>query len=136
MVASDRLIPQSESGDISSAADIVALRELVRKAADGRTQVVVLPEKSLAPRLPTNGTSVGAGILANREDVAVWLVVGLNQVGARPSAISRWSSNQRIGSYAKHHLIPSLEWDYKPGTKPAIFDAPWGGPPRCLFART
>ena len=29
-------------------------------------------------------------------------------------------------SYAKHHLIPSLEWDYKAGSKPAIFDAPWG----------
>src|SRR5260370_36598888 len=46
MVASDRLIPQSESGDMSDAADIVALyAKLVRKAADGRTQVVVLPEK-------------------------------------------------------------------------------------------
>src|SRR6202030_2633353 len=31
-----------------------------------------------------------------------------------------------VASYAKHHLIPSLEWDYKAGSKPAIFDAPWG----------
>src|SRR5260370_41531114 len=54
MVASDRLIPQSESGDMADAADIVALyAKLARKAAaDGRTQVVVLPEKivGVAPR--------------------------------------------------------------------------------------
>jgi apolipoprotein N-acyltransferase len=31
-----------------------------------------------------------------------------------------------VASYAKHHPIPSLEWDYKAGSKPAIFDAPWG----------
>jgi apolipoprotein N-acyltransferase len=129
MVASDRLIPQSESGDMSDAADIVALyAKLVRKAADGRTQVVVLPEKmvGVAPRFEWDVVQ-GFSRIASMSHV--WLVVGINQIDRSPkrNIAVVFDPNGKIASaYAKHHLIPSLEWDYKPGTKPAIFDAPWG----------
>ena len=59
----------------------------------------------------------------------VWLVVGLNQIGRSPKrniAVVFDPDGKIAASYAKHHLIPSLEWDYKAGSKPAIFDAPWG----------
>jgi len=129
MVASDRLIPQAESGDISDAADIVALyAKLVRKVADGRTQVVVLPEKivGVAPRYEWDVVQ-GFSRIASMSHV--WLVVGLNQVGRSPKrniAVVFGPDGKITSAYAKHHLIPSLEWDYKPGSKPAIFDAPWG----------
>ncbi len=129
MVASDRLIPQSESGDMSDAADIVALyAKLVRKVADGRTQVVVLPEKivGVAPRYEWDVVQ-GFSRIASMSHV--WLVVGLNQVGRSPKrniAVVFDPDGKIASAYAKHHLIPSLEWDYKPGSKPAIFDAPWG----------
>jgi apolipoprotein N-acyltransferase len=129
MVASDRLIPQSESGDISAAADIVALyAKLVRKAADGRTQVVVLPEK-IVGAAPQYEWDVVQGFSRIASMSHVWLVVGLNQVGRSPKrniAVVFAPDGKIASAYAKHHLIPSLEWDYKPGTKPAIFDAPWG----------
>src|SRR4029077_15998701 len=81
MVASDRLVPQSESGDISDAADIVALyAKLVRKAADGRTQVVVLPEK-IVGATPSYEWDVIQGFSRIASMSHVWLVVGLNQVG-------------------------------------------------------
>jgi apolipoprotein N-acyltransferase len=129
MVASDRLIPQSESGDMSDAADIVALyAKLVRKVADGRTQVVVLPEKivGVAPRYEWDVVQ-GFSRIASMSHV--WLVVGLNQVGRSPKrniAVVFDPDGKIVSAYAKHHVIPSLEWDYKPGSKPAIFDAPWG----------
>jgi len=129
MVASDRLIPQSESGEISAAADIVALyAKLVRKAADGRTQVVVLPEKIVGAE-PRYEWDVVQGFSRIARMSHVWLVVGLNQVGRSPKrniAVVFDPDGKIASAYAKHHLIPSLEWDYKPGTKPAIFDAPWG----------
>ena len=129
MVASDRLVPQSESGDISAAADIVALyAKLVRKAADGGTQVVVLPEK-IVGAAPQYEWDIVQGFSRIAIMSHVWLVVGLNQVGRSPkrNIAVVFDPNGKIASaYAKHHLIPSLEWDYKAGTKPAIFDAPWG----------
>ena len=129
MVASDRLIPQSESGDMSDAADIVALyAKLVRKAADGRSQVVVLPEKivGIAPRFEWDVVQ-GFSRIASMSHV--WLVVGINQIDRSPKrniAVVFDPDGKIAVAYAKHHLIPSLEWDYKPGTKPAVFDAPWG----------
>jgi apolipoprotein N-acyltransferase len=129
MVASDRLVPQSESGDITDAADIVALyAKLVHKAADGRTQVVVLPEK-IVGATPSYEWDIIQGFSRIATMSHVWLVVGLNQVGRSPKrniAIVFNPDGKIASAYAKHHLIPSLEWDYKPGTKPAIFDAPWG----------
>jgi apolipoprotein N-acyltransferase len=129
MVASDRLIPQSESGDMSDAADIVALyAKLVHQVADGRTQVVVLPEKivGVSPRYEWDVVQ-GFSRIASMSHV--WLVIGLNQVDRSPKrniAVVFDPDGKVAVAYAKHHLIPSLEWDYKPGSKPAIFDAPWG----------
>jgi apolipoprotein N-acyltransferase len=129
MIASDRLIPQSESGDMTDAADIVALyAKLVRKVADGRIQVVVLPEKivGVSPRYEWDVVQ-GFSRIASMSHV--WLVVGLNQIDRSPKrniAVVFDPDGKIVVAYAKHHLIPSLEWDYKPGSKPAIFDAPWG----------
>ncbi len=129
MIASDRLIPQSESGDLSDAADIVALyAKLVRQVADGRTQVIVLPEKIVGVE-PSSEWDVVQGFSRIASMSHVWLVVGLNQVGRSPKrniAVVFDPSGKIASAYAKHHPIPSLEWDYKPGSKPAIFDAPWG----------
>lgn len=129
MVASDRLIPQSESGDMTDAADIVALyAKLVREVADGRTQVVVLPEKIVGVE-PRDEWDVVQGFSRIASMSHVWLVVGLNQIGRSPKrniAVVFDPDGKIVSTYAKHHLIPSLEWDYKPGSKPAIFEAPWG----------
>jgi apolipoprotein N-acyltransferase len=129
MVASDRLIPQSESGDLSDAADIVALyAKLVHKVADGKTQVVVLPEKVVGVS-PAYEWDVVQGFSRIANMSHVWLVVGLNQVDRSPKrniAVVFDPDGKTVLAYAKHHPIPSLEWDYKPGSKPAIFDAPWG----------
>ena len=129
MVASDRLIPQSESGDMSDAADIVALyAKLVHKVADGRTQVVVLPEK-LVGVSPRYEWDVVQGFSRIASMSHVWLVIGLNQIDRSPKrniAVVFDPDGKIVAAYAKHHLISSLEWDYKPGSKPAIFDAPWG----------
>ena len=129
MVASDRLIPQSESADLSDAADIVALyAKLVRRVAGGGTQVVVLPEKIVGVT-PRYEWDVVQGFQRIASMSHVWLVVGLNQIGRTPKrniAVVFGPDGKIAAAYAKHHPIPSLEWDYKAGSKPAIFDAPWG----------
>jgi len=59
----------------------------------------------------------------------VWLVVGLNQIDRTPKrniAVVFDPSGNIVAKYAKHHPIPDLEGDYKPGKQPATFDAPWG----------
>jgi len=129
MVAGDTLIPQSESTDPSDAADIVALyAKLVRQVASGGTKVVVLPEKivGVAPSYEWDVVQ-GFGRIASMSQV--WLVVGLNQIGRTPKrnvAVVFGPDGKIVASYAKHHLIPSLESDYEAGSKPAVFDAPWG----------
>ena len=129
MVASDALIPQSESIEPSDAADIVArYAKLVRQAASGGAQVVVLPEKivGVAPRYEWD---VAQGLQRIASMSHVWLVVGVNLIGRTPkrNIAAVFSPDGKLAaSYVKHHPIPSLEWDYKPGSKPAIFDAPWG----------
>src|SRR5208282_3554164 len=129
MVASDRLIPQSESADLSAAADIVALyAKLARQVAGGGAQVVVMPEKVVGVS-PLYEWDVIQGFSRIASMSHVWLVVGLNQIGRTPKrniAVVFGPDGRIAASYAKHHLIPSLEWDYKAGSKPAIFDAPWG----------
>ncbi len=129
IVASDRLIPQSESTDVSDAADIVALyANLVHQAATGGTQVVVLPEKAVGVA-PGYEWDVVQGFQRIASISHMWLVVGINQIGRTPKrniAVVFDADGKIVAAYAKHHLIPSLEWDYKAGSKPAIFDAPWG----------
>jgi apolipoprotein N-acyltransferase len=130
MVAGQGLLPQTESTDPSDAADIVAqYAKLVRQAADGSgTQVVVLPEKTVGVA-PSYEWDVVQGFQRIASMSNVWLVVGLNQIGRTPKrniAVVFSPDGKIAATYAKHHLIPSLESDYKPGSKPAIFDAPWG----------
>lgn len=129
MVASDRLIPQSESTDVTDAADIVALyAKLVRRAATGGTQIVVLPEKAVGVA-PGYEWDVVQGFQRIASISHVWLVVGINQIGRTPKkniAVVFNADGKIVAAYAKHHPIPSLEWDYRAGSKPAIFDAPWG----------
>lgn len=134
MVASNSLVPQSESVDPGDAADIVArYAKLVRQAArggadSGGTQVVVLPEKIVGVTPPYEWDVV-EGFQRIAIMSHVWLVVGLNQIGRTPKrniAVVLSPDGKMAASYAKHHLIPSLEWDYKAGSQPAIFEAPWG----------
>lgn len=129
LVASDKLLSQSESEDVAEAAKVVALyAKLVHQVADGRTQVVVLPEKIVGVT-PRYEWDVVQGFARIAQMSHVWLVVGLNQIGRTPKrniAVVFDSNGKLVAAYAKHHLIPSLEFDYKPGLKPAIFDAPWG----------
>ncbi len=129
MVASAQLIPQSESTDPSDAANIVALyAKLVPRVASGGTQVVVLPEKIVGVT-PLYESDVIRGFQQIASMSHVWLVVGLNQIGRTPKgniAVVFGPDGKIAAAYGKHHLIPSLEWDYKAGSKPAIFDAPWG----------
>lgn len=129
LVASDKLLSQAESEDVAEAAKVVALyAKLVHQVADGRTQVVVLPEKIVGVT-PRYEWDVVQGFARIAQISHVWLVVGLNQIGRTPKrniAVVFDSNGKMVAAYAKHHLIPSLEFDYKPGLKPAIFDAPWG----------
>jgi apolipoprotein N-acyltransferase len=129
MVAGQGLIPQTESTDPSDAADIVArYAKLVHQAAVGGTQVVVLPEKTVG-FAPNYEWDVVQGFQRIASMSQVWLVVGLNQIGRTPKrniAVVFSPDGKISATYAKHHLIPSLESDYKAGSKPAIFDAPWG----------
>ena len=134
MVASNSLVPQSESIDPGDAADIVArYAKLVRQAArggadSGGTQVVVLPGKIVGVTPPYEWDVV-EGFQRIAIMSRVWLVVGLNQIGRTPKrniAVVLSPDGKMAASYAKHHLIPSLEWDYKAGSQPAIFEAPWG----------
>ncbi len=129
MTASKGLIPESESTDPTDAADILAqYAQMVRQVAVKGTQVVVLPEKiiGVAPSYEWD-VVLGLGRIASMSHV--WLVAGLNQIGRTPKrniAVVFGPDGKIAASYAKHHLVPSLEEDYRAGSKPAIFDAPWG----------
>jgi apolipoprotein N-acyltransferase len=129
MVASEGLIPESESTDPTDAADILTqYAKMVRQAASSGAQIVVTPEKIIGVA-PGYEWDVVQGLQRIAQMSKVWLVVGLNQIGRSPKrniAVVFAPDGKIVASYAKHHLIPSLEWDYKPGSKPAIFDAPWG----------
>ena len=129
MVASENLIPESESTDPADAADILGhYATLIGQAAKSGAQIVVMPEKSIGVA-PSYEWDVVLGLQRIAQMSRVWLVVGLNQIGRTPKrniAVVFAPDGKIAASYAKHHLIPSLEWDYKAGSKPAIFDAPWG----------
>jgi len=129
MVASENLIPESESTDASDAADVMTqYAKLVRQVAVNGTQVVVLPEKIIGVA-PNYEWDVVQGFQRIASMSHVWLVVGINQIGRTPKrnvAIVIDPDGKIVAAYAKHHLVPSLESDYKAGSKPAIFDAPWG----------
>ena len=129
MVASENLIPESESTDATDAADVMTqYAKLVRHVAVNGTQVVVLPEKVIGVA-PNYEWDVVQGFQRIASMSHVWLVVGMNQIGRTPKrnvAIVIDPDGKIVAAYAKHHLVPSLESDYKPGSKPAIFDAPWG----------
>ncbi|HYL57798.1 MAG TPA: nitrilase-related carbon-nitrogen hydrolase [Candidatus Acidoferrales bacterium] len=130
LVASDKLLSQFESEDVSDAANIVALyAKLVQQVVtEGHPQVVVLPEKVVGAT-PRYEWDIVQGFSRIAQMSHVWLVVGINQIGRKPKrniAVVFDPDGKMVAAYAKHHLIPSLEFDYKPGLKPAIFDAPWG----------
>jgi apolipoprotein N-acyltransferase len=129
MVASNSLMPQSESTDVSDAADIVALyAKLVRQAAGQGAQIVVMPEKVVGVA-PSYEWDVVKGFQQIASMSQVWLVVGFNQIGRTPEkniAVVFGPDGKIVAAYSKHHPIPELEADYKAGTRPAIFDAPWG----------
>jgi apolipoprotein N-acyltransferase len=129
MIASERLAPESESTEPSDAAEIMArYAKMVRQAAASGAQIVVMPEKIIGVA-PSYEWDVVLGLERIAQMSHVWLVAGLNQIGRSPKrniAVVFDPEGKIVASYAKHHLIPSLEWDYKAGSKPAIFDAPWG----------
>jgi apolipoprotein N-acyltransferase len=129
VVASDSLIPQAESDDVSDAADIVTLyAKLVRQAASQGAQIVVMPEKVVGVA-PNYEWDVVKGFQRIASMSHVWLVVGINQIARTPKrniAVVFSPDGNIVVAYAKHHLVPDLEGDYKPGTQLAIFDGPWG----------
>ena len=129
MVASDGLVPESESTDPADAADVLArYAKMVRQAASTGAQIVVTPAKIIGVA-PSYEWDVVLGLERIAKMSHVWLVAGLNQIGRMPKrniAVVFAPDGTIAASYAKHHPIPSLESDYKPGTKPAIFDPPWG----------
>jgi apolipoprotein N-acyltransferase len=129
MVASEGLTPESESTDPTDAAEIMArYAKLVRQVAASGAQIVVMPEKVIGVA-PNYEWDVVLGFQQIAKMSHLWLVVGLNQIGRSPKrniAVVFDPDGKIVASYAKHHLIPSLEWDYKEGSKPAVFDAPWG----------
>ncbi len=129
MIASESLAPESESSDPTDAADILAVyAKMVKQAASTGAQIVVMPEKIIGVA-PSYEWDVVLGLQRVAQMSHVWIVVGLNQIGRSPKrniAVVFDPDGKMVATYAKHHLIPSLEWDYKAGSKPAIFDAPWG----------
>src|ERR1700722_6970715 len=129
MVASQGLTPESESTDPTDAADIMGwYAKLVHQAAASGAKIVIMPEKVIGVA-PNYEWDVVLGFQQIAKMSHVWLVVGLNQIGRSPKrniAVVLDPDGKIVASYAKHHLIPSLEWDYKAGSKPAIFEAPWG----------
>jgi apolipoprotein N-acyltransferase len=129
MIASEDLAPESESTNPTDAADILArYAKMAHQAADKSAQIVVMPEKIIGVA-PGYEWDVVLGLERVAQMSHVWLVVGLNQIGRSPKrniAVVFDPDGKIAASYAKHHLIPSLEWDYKAGSKPAVFDAPWG----------
>ena len=130
LVASDRLVAQFESEDVSDAAQVVTLYAgLVRKVVEqGKPQVVVLPEKIVGVT-PRYERDVLAGFSRIASMSHVWLVVGVNEIGRSPKhnvAFAFDPDGKIAASYVKRHLIPGLEFDYQPGARSAVFDAPWG----------
>ena len=84
MVASENLIPESESTDVSDAADVMTqYAKLVRQVAVNGTQVVVLPEKIIGVA-PNYEWDVVQGFQRIASMSHVWLVVGINQIGRTP----------------------------------------------------
>jgi apolipoprotein N-acyltransferase len=129
IVSSGGFIPESESTDPTDAADILAAyAKIVREVAANGTQVVVMPEKIIGVA-PSFEWDVIEGFQRIAIMSHVWLVVGINQIGRTPKrniAVVFGPDGKIVASYAKHHLVPSLEADYKPGSKTAVFNAPWG----------
>ncbi len=84
MVASETLIPESESTDATDAADVMTqYAKLVRQVAVNGTQVVVLPEKIIGVA-PNYEWDVVKGFQRIASMSHVWLVVGINQIGRTP----------------------------------------------------
>ncbi len=78
MVASENLIPESESTDATDAADVMTqYAKLVRQVAVNGTQVVVLPEKIIGVA-PDYEWDVVQGFQRIASLSHVWLVVGIN----------------------------------------------------------
>jgi apolipoprotein N-acyltransferase len=129
MVASDDLVPESESTDPADAAEVLArYAKMVRQAASSGAQIVVTPAKIIGVA-PSYEWDVVLGLQRVAKMSHVWLVVGLNQIGRTPKrniAVVLAPDGTIVASYAKQHPIPVLESDYKAGSKPAIFDPPWG----------
>jgi apolipoprotein N-acyltransferase len=129
MIASEDLAPESESTNPTDAADILArYAKMAHQVAGEGAQIVVMPEKTIGVA-PGYEWDVVLGLERVAQMSHVWLVVGLNQIGRSPKrniAVVFDPDGKIAASYAKHHPIPSLEWDYKAGSKPAVFDAPWG----------
>ena len=129
IVASKGLTPESESTDPADAADVMAVyAKIVRDVAARGAQVVVMPEKIIGVA-PNYEWDVVQGFQRIASMSHVWMVVGLNQVGRTPKrniAAVFGPDGKIVVAYAKHHPVPNLESDYKPGSKTAIFDAPWG----------
>lgn len=130
LVASDRMIAQFESEDVGDAAEVVTMyAALVRNLVEREhPQVVVLPEKIVGVT-PRYEQDVLAGFSRIASMSHVWLVVGVNEIGRTPKRNAAYvfdPDGKLVTSYLKHHLVPSLEFDYQPGSKSAIFDAPWG----------
>ena len=123
------LIPQTESTDPSDAADIVAqYAKLVHQVAIGDTQVVVLPEKTVG-FAPSYEWDVVQGFQRIASMSKVWLVGRVQPDRAhakRNIAVVFSPRRQNRGDLRQRHLIPGLSRMYKAGSKPAIFDAPWG----------
>lgn len=129
MVASDSMAPQSESVDVRDAAAVVArYAKLVRRAAGGGAQIVVMPEKSVGVA-PSYEREVVRGFQKIASRSHVWLVVGFNEIERAPKksiAVVFGPGGEIAAAYAKHHPVSDLEEDYEAGSQPAIFDAPWG----------
>jgi len=129
MVASDSMARLSESGDGRDAgAAIARYAKLVRQAAGGGAQIVVMPEKSIGVA-PIYEGAVVQGFQKIASQSHTWLVVGFNEIERTPKksiAVVFGPGGEIFATYTKHHLVPDLEEDYEAGSQPAIFDAPWG----------
>lgn len=129
IVASATMAQRSESISPSDAADVMtAYARMVREVAARGAQVVVMPEKIIGVA-PNYEWDVVQGFQRIASMSNVWLVVGLNQIGRTPKrniAVVFGPDGKIVVAYAKHHPVPNLESGYKPGSRTAIFDAPWG----------
>ncbi len=129
MVAGNSMAPQSESGDVRDATAVIGLyAKLVRQAAGGGAQIVVMPEKTVGVA-PSYEGDVVQGFQEIASVSHVWLVVGFNEIERTPRkniAVVLGPDGEIIATYAKRHPVSDLEGDYEAGAHPAIFDAPWG----------